>query len=134
MLQNIKKVRATYKYYNSNPLGRSTGDCVIRAITKATNMSWNSVYRILLSLAYKEKDMPSANYVWGKLLKLFGYKKYIIPDSCPDCYTVRDFCYDHPFGKYILATGSHVVTVIDGNYYDSWDSGNEVPIYYWKEI
>jgi hypothetical protein len=23
--------------------------------------------------------------------------------------------------------------VIDGDWYDSWDSGNEVPTYFWKE-
>ena len=27
----------------------------------------------------------------------------------------------------------NVIAVIDGDYYDSWDSGNEVPIYYWKQ-
>ena len=25
----------------------------------------------------------------------------------------------------------HVVAVIDGNYYDTWDSGDKIPIYYW---
>ena len=56
-----------------------------------------------------------------------------MPNMCPPCYTVKDFCKDHPVGTYILATGSHVVTVVDGNYYDTWDSGTEVPIYYWKK-
>jgi hypothetical protein len=33
----------------------------------------------------------------------------------------------------MLATGTHVVAVIDGNYYDTWDSGDEVPIALWKK-
>lgn len=33
--------------------------------------------------------------------------------------------------KNILIDG-HVVCVQDGYYYDSWDSGNEIPIYYWE--
>jgi len=33
----------------------------------------------------------------------------------------------------ILATGTHVIAVGDGNYYDTWDSGQEVPIYYWRK-
>ena len=42
------------------------------------------------------------------------------------------FSYDHPEGEYILGTGNHVVTVINGDYYDTWDSGNEIPIYYFE--
>ena len=40
---------------------------------------------------------------------------------------------DNPEGKYLLATGTHVVTVIDGDYYDTWDSGDEIPIYYFTK-
>ena len=77
-------------------------------------------------------DMPSANRVWGAYLRDKGFRRDLLPDECPDCYTVRDFCEDHPKGKYILAIEGHVVAVLDGKYYDSWDSGNETPIYYWK--
>ena len=34
--------------------------------------------------------------------------------------------------KYLIGTGSHAVAVIDGDYYDSWDSGNEIPAYFWR--
>lgn len=78
-------------------------------------------------------DMPSSNSVWGSYLKENGFKRYIIPNECPNCYTIKDFCSDYPIGLYILATGSHVVTVIDGDYYDSWDSGKEIPIYFFKK-
>lgn len=45
---------------------------------------------------------------------------------------MQDFCEDFPDGTYLLALQSHVVAVIDGNYYDSFDSGHEVPLYYWE--
>jgi len=122
-----------YTYYNPNPKGKSVGDCVVRAISKITGMTWDKAFAELCDVAYDEKDMPSSNQVWGEYLRQIGYRRYIVPDTCPDCYTVRDFCYEHPIGVYVLATGSHVVAVIDGSYYDSWDSGEEVPIYYWKE-
>lgn len=77
--------------------------------------------------------MPSSNRVWGQFLKSQGFKKYQIPDTCPDCYRVWQFCYDNPIGTFILGTGEHVICVVDGDYYDSWDSGNEVPIYYFKK-
>ena len=49
-----------------------------------------------------------------------------------DCYTVKRFCADNPELTGILATGTHVIAVANGNYYDTWDSGEEVPIYYWR--
>lgn len=53
-------------------------------------------------------------------------------DDLLDDYTVEDFCIDHPNGKYLLAIDGHVVTVIAGFYFDTWeDSGREIPIYYW---
>jgi hypothetical protein len=36
-------------------------------------------------------------------------------------------------GRYILAIPGHAVAIVDGAYFDSFDSGNEVPIYYWKK-
>lgn len=78
-------------------------------------------------------DMPSSNSVWGAYLRSKGYKRYGIPNTCPDCYTVSEFASDNPFGKFLLATGTHVVAVQDGDYYDAWDSGKEIPAYYWKK-
>lgn len=82
-------------------------------------------------------DMPSANRVWMSYLKNIGFKKYVIPDTCPDCYTVKDFCEDYKNGTYILwvdgQESGHVLCVIDGNYYDTWDSGNEFPILFWRK-
>ncbi len=122
----------SYVYYNPNPLKLSVGDCTIRAISKALNISWDETYLALANLGLEMYDMPSANRVWGQFLKLNGFKKYQLPDTCPDCYTIKDFCYDFPIGIYIVGTGEHVVCVINGSYFDSWNSGNEIPIYYFK--
>lgn len=119
--------------YNPNPLRSSVGDCVIRAISKVLNNDWDSVYLDLAMCGFRMKDMPSSNAVWGEFLREKGFNRYIIPNTCPECYTVRAFCIDHPEGAYVLATGSHVVTAIDGKYFDSWDSGGEIVIYYFSE-
>lgn len=122
----------SYIYYNPNPLNLSVNDCTVRAISKATNMSWKETYLNLLIQGYMMCDVPSSNRVWGELLNRFGFKRRLLPDTCPNCYTVRDFCQDFPTGIYLLGTGEHVVTVIDGDYYDSWDSGNEIPLYFFE--
>ena len=122
-----------YVSVNPNPLNNDTGDCVIRAIAIAENMEWDDVYLELMLEGFIQKDMIESNKLWNSYLRRKGYTRHIIPDTCPDCYTIRDFAMEHPVGTYILGTGSHAVTVRDGNYLDSWDSGNKVPIYYWKK-
>ena len=122
-----------YVEFNPNPIGSNVGDCVIRALSLATGEDWETTYLDLCKLGLEMHDMPSANYVWGTYLKERGFIREVIPNTCPSCYSVKDFCIDNPVGLFVLATGSHVVTVLNGNYYDSWDSGNEIPIYVWRK-
>lgn len=77
--------------------------------------------------------MPSNAAVMWALLKMRGFSRNMLPDRCPNCYTVADFTKDHPHGVYVLATGTHVLSVINGDWYDSWNSGDEVPVYYWRK-
>ena len=106
---------------------------MIRAISLTTEKDWDDTYLELLVQGFMMKDMPSSNHVWGTYLYENGFERRIIPDTCPDCYTVRRFCEEYPKGTFILATGTHVIAVKDGNYHDTWDSGNEIPIFYWKK-
>lgn len=121
-----------YIYYNPNPEGRATNDCVIRAISKVTNQDWERTYVGVCLQGLLLHDMPDTNHVWSEYLYHQGFIRDIIPNTCPNCYTVKDFCRDNPTGVFILACGNHVVAVIDGDYYDAWDSGNEVPLYFWR--
>lgn len=120
-----------YIYYQPNPCGRSVGDCAIRAISKALNIDWETAYNLIADAGYKMCDMPSSDSVWGAVLRQYGFYKAALPPSCPDCYTVEDFCYDYPEGIYVLGFGGHVATVVDGDLYDSWDSSQEIPVYVW---
>lgn len=126
-----------YCYYNPNPSLKLTEDCVIRAIAKVTGEEWEAVYTKLAAYGFNMHDMPSSNRVWGRFLLDNGYKRYIVPDTCEsgECYTVEAFSRDNPEGAFIVATGNntHVVAVVDGSHFDTWDSGNEVPTYYWKK-
>lgn len=122
-----------YVYFNPNPSGKQVGDCVIRGVSKVTNQTWDETFIDICMVGYELKDMPSSNYVWENYLQRKGFVRTLIPDTCPECYTITDFCIDNPDGTFLLATGTHVVAVINGDYYDAWDSRNEVPIYYWRK-
>lgn len=118
------------KFLN-NPTGRTVGDCSVRAVSKALNISWEDAYIKMCKAGLLMGDMPSSDSVWGSVLRQNGFYRKALPNRCPDCYTVKDFCYDHPFGTYVLGFGGHVATVQDGNLYDSWNSLMEIPIYMW---
>lgn len=120
-----------FVYYNPNPVGRRVGDCAIRAIAKALGISWEDAYAKVATNGYRMGDMPSSDSVWGAVLRENGFYRKAIPNTCPDCYTAGDFTIDHPEGVYVLGFGGHVATVVDGDLYDSWDSSNEIPQYYW---
>ena len=120
-------------YFNPNPAGRSVGDCAVRAISKALDIDWETAYIKMCSNGYSMGDMPSSDSVWGSVLRQNGFVKEVIPNTCPECYSAEHFCRDHPRGTYVLGFGGHVATVHDGFVYDSWDSSNEIPQFYWHK-
>ena len=120
-------------FYNPNPQKKLVGDCVIRAISKIANSDWEDTYIAVVMKGLEMYDMPSSNSVWGAYLYSKGYRRYVIPNTCPNCYSVKDFCEDYPTGTFLLATGTHVIAVSDGDYFDTWDSGDETPVFYWRK-
>lgn len=120
-----------YQFYNPNPTGRSVGDCAVRAVAKALNVDWETAYSALAVNAFQMGDMPSSNSVWGAVLRMHGFNRKNVENTCPDCYTAEDFIADHPRGTYVLGFGNHTATVKNGILYDSWNSLREIPQYYW---
>lgn len=94
-----------YIHYNPNPRGLRVGDCAVRAASKAAGETWGSTYAALCALGYDCGDMPNANHVWGRYLNERGFSRHALPDTCPICYTVADFCREHPRGVYVLGIG-----------------------------
>lgn len=117
--------------WNPNPVGRRVGDCAVRAISKALGVDWETAYVMIASNGFSMGDMPSSDSVWGATLRQHGFYRMSIPDTCPDCYSVIDFCNDNPKGTFVLGFGGHVATVVDGDLYDSWDSSSEIPQFVW---
>ena len=119
---------------NPNPEGKEVPDCVIRAIAIALNMPWLQVFDELCAVARNEFNMPSSDSVWGLYLYSKGFEPFLLPETCPRCITIDEFTKWFPIGIYIIGTGSHAVAIINGNYFDSWDSGLEVPTFFWRIV
>lgn len=116
-----------WTYYNPNPVAVRVGDCAVRAVAKAIGCSWEEAYLRLALMGLQMGDMPSSNNVWGAVLRQKGFRRAAIDDG-----TVEDFCNRHPKGIYVLTLERHVVTVEDGEVYDTWDCRKEEPIYSWS--
>lgn len=119
-----------FVYLNPNPLGKKTNDCVVRALCIVLNQSWDQTYSELSQIGFELCEPFNSDVIWWTYLKRKGFHREFVPNTCPDCYTVRQFCNEHPIGRYVVKLSKHVVAVIDGDYLDTWDSGGEVPLYF----
>lgn len=117
---------------NPNPGNKNVPDCVIRAISIALNKPWLEVSDELYEVARRDYSISSDDHVWGHYLYLLGFEPFLLPESCPRCVTVDAFTRFYSKGTYIIGTGSHAVAVINGNYFDTWDSGSEIPTFFWR--
>lgn len=122
-----------YIHQNLNPLNKNTEDCIVRAIALATGSSWDEIFWELSLVAFMEKETINSNYIWGKYLLEHGFKRYTLPDTCPICYTVKDFVKDNPKGIFVVGDGSHAIAVVDGYYVDSFDSGDRAVLFYYTK-
>ena len=122
-----------WRKYNPTPVQRSVGDCAVRAVAAALGVDWETAYALIADTGFRMADMPSSNSVWGAVLRQHGFRRYAIPNTCPECYTLEQFAEDHPEGIYVVGTGNHVVTIRDGLVMDSWNSLMEIPQFYWTK-
>ena len=120
-----------WAFYNPNPWRLSTDDCAPRALSAVFGISWGDAYDLLYENGKEMGLMQNNKAVLWAILKKAGFRREALPDQCPDCYTVADFAADHPRGVYVVATDSHIIAIVGGDWIDAWDSGSEVPLFYW---
>ena len=75
--------------------------------------------------------LPDDNKVVDKILtEKFKYTPHKLgkDERC----TVNEFAVANPFGTFVLKVNSHVVALVDGLYYDSWDSGDKKVTKFWR--
>ena len=116
--------------YNANTRGKSVGDCVKRALTVAYSMDYDQVAAELNQInrnLYHWEEGYSHYNVYNKFIERRGDHF----EKGDKNQTVVEFCEQHPSGVYLLQVGktptsgsSHLLAVVDGDFYDSWDSSN----------
>lgn len=129
-LKFIKLMNGNHRWhkYNPNPKSRNIGDCTLRSYCAAFGIEWDKAFDIASRVAKANSSM--IQYVADKVLtEEFGctvdenYNKKKVKGK--DRITVNNFAMTHPYGTYILHVRSHQVTVKNGEYWDSWDSGDK---------
>ena len=115
-----------WELYEPNPVRTGAIDCAVRAISKALDISWERAHVMLSLNSFLMGTVQVDDTVWGSILRQHGFKRQMVSDSCPDCYTVDMFCEDNPRGTFVIKSGAdHVATVKDGTLFDSWPSGGK---------
>lgn len=106
-----------WKYYNANALGNSVNDCVVRAISKAENKTWDKTYRELSDIAQREGILlDDVNFVEEYLDRRYPRVRHYAK-------TVEEFAKEYSKGRYLVTMQGHITTIIDGVIYDTFNCG-----------
>lgn len=123
-------------YYqpNKKQSSKGTSDCVIRALTKVMGKEWLEVFDDLTVIAREAQTMPNNKECYTKYLTDNNFKYTGISNKKGTKRpTVYSFAKEHKNGTYFVVVANHVVAVVDGAYYDTWDSGECCLYGYWEK-
>lgn len=137
--QEKYKDTKTFHFYNANPKGKYTGDCVIRAISTAIQKPYEQVYRELLEVALKTGYSIASKECYSKYLEKQGWKKCNQPRKADNtkytgeewCKLVQQYTFNYPDKIVAHIGGNHIVAIINGKVWDTWDSTDGCIGNYW---
>lgn len=123
-----------YKYFqpNKKDIKDKYSDCVIRALCKATGKDWATVFNELIPISLEVQSMPNSKQVYERYLKQQGFKYQGISNAKGTKRpTVKSFSFSNKNIVAVLRVSNHLVTCSNGDYFDTWDSGNKSMYGYW---
>lgn len=125
----------TFEFYNANPKGKRTTDCVVRAICTALDQPYEQTVRELVDLWLKTGYEMSETKGFGKYLESKGWKKQKQPRK-PDNtkYTGKEFVKIFKGTCVANIGGHHVACIKDGKVFDIWDSTGGCVGNYWTKV
>lgn len=108
-----------WQYYNANPLGRKVSDCAVRAISLATEQTWDDTY-IMLSEYGRRQGITFSEVEFINDFLSERYERYCPPRKT-EMETVGDFVNLNLPGRWLITMRGHITCVIDGILYDTFD-------------
>ena len=113
-----------YKYYNANALNKYEDDCVIRAISCATDRSWDYVYDYLSDIAqYEGTLLDKKEFVINYLDRTF--------QRIPANGSVGYLSGKYPHNTLLITMSGHIVCSKNGVIYDTFDCRDRQVEYAW---
>ena len=116
-----------FVYYNKNPNGYHIPDCVIRAISTATGISY---YDTILSLKINSDILQCDELCVCCYEKLLDYDynfKHYIGNGNTVAEVAEDFCDD----IVLIRIDGHLSVSMYGNIFDIWDCSDEIVTDFW---
>lgn len=114
-----------YKYYNANALGINSDDCTIRAISCATNKSWDNVYENLSDIAQAQGTMmDNREFIINYLDR--RYKRIPFAKGTVDYISKK-----YKDNILLITMKGHITCSKYGIIYDSFDCSNRLVEYVW---
>lgn len=135
-MERSESMKSRWVYYqpNQKDVRDKYGDCVVRALSKVLDMSWIEVFEMLIPISRDLQMMPNASGVFSAVLINHGYIYHGISNKKGSKRpTVASFAANNPTGRYFVNVAHHSVAVVDGKYYDTWNSGNTCMYGYYAE-
>ena len=109
---------SNYEYCNANPNDARISDCVSRAISTATGLSYTVVNRLLAKTAEIFECEKLCVCCYKHLLSHFlGYKKYV----CKSGVLVSEIVDDFSDNTVIIRIRGHLTCAKNGVLLDTWD-------------
>lgn len=120
--------RFVYFQPNDKDIKDKVGDCQIRALAKVLNKTWVEVFDLITPICREQQVMDIFSCDLKKTkeaLQRIGFEYTGVSNKRGTKRpTVDSFAKTHKAGRYIVSVAHHVVAVVDGKYYDTWDSGD----------
>ena len=134
MIRKIPEETSTFHFHNENPKGRRTGDCVIRAIARASGNSWEDTLTGLYQVALRVKSELAYKDCYERYLEETGWLKHPQPRKKDGKkYTVAEWCQEHRLKTMVISVSNHLTCVVDGKCNDIWDCTDKTVLNYWTK-
>lgn len=115
-----------YEFFNANPKGLFTDDCVIRSISVAEGISWRECQEKLSYLANQEGRMLN------DVVFVEDYLDKRYPKRCYENMTVGEFAKNCPKGNYVGTMNGHITAILNNVIVDTFDARDRELWCAWK--